>query len=526
MKHTTGHKKRSLVTAIVLAGTTALSTNAFADTVMLRSTDGTINLEGNLIGVVDDFYLMQTALGDLRIATNRVRCEGEACPTTKAVVADITIGGSDTIAEGLMPLLMAGYATSQDAESTVETTSNAGEFAATLVGQQGFGDELGTYLVKSTPSGEAFAGLTDGSMQVAMSTRTITPDEAATLAAIGAGDMTAGDQEHILALDGLVLIVNQSNPVSALSLEDAARIYRGEVTNWSQIGGPDMPIEVVTGDDDTASVFNAGVFGGNAPATGPSAFTATDNVEASNYVDKNPGAIAYVGFAFKRGQKPLTLISECGIGSTPDAFSVKTEEYNLFRRLYLYNRGDLSDQMARDFVSFATSDDANGVITQSGFINLGVERVEMGLGSARAREVLQSGTNASEQRLANDMLAMLANNDRLSSTFRFRTGSAILDQRAESDVTRLVHYLADAPAGTQVTFVGFADSMGDFGANLSLAQARAAQVQSALEAASGGSLSNVTFTSNGFGELSPAACNSSDSGRQINRRVETWISTQ
>ena len=302
------------------------------------------------------------------------------------------------------------------------------------------------------------------------------------------------------------------------------------VWHWDALGGQGLhqhfEAGVVTGDDDTASVFNAGVFGGDAPATGPSAFAATDNVEASNYVDKNPGAIAYVGFAFKRGQKPLTLVSECGIGSTPDAFSVKTEEYNLFRRLYLYNRGDLSDQMARDFVSFATSDDANGVITQSGFINLGVERVEMGLGSARAREVLQSGTNASEQRLANDMLTMLANNDRLSSTFRFRTGSAILDQRAESDLTRLVHYLADAPAGTQVTFVGFADSMGDFGANLSLAQARAAQVQSALEAASGGCLSNVTFTSTGFGELSPAACNSSDSGRQINRRVETWISTQ
>ena len=526
MKHTTSTKQRSILRTLILASTTALCTNAAADVVTLRSTDGTINLQGDLIGVVDDYYLLQTALGDLRIATNRVRCEGESCPTTKAIEADITVSGSDTIAQGLMPLLMGGYATSQDAESTITTTANDGEFAATLVGQQGFGDSMGTYLVSSSNAGDAFSGLLDNSTQVAMSARPITADEAAALAANGAGDMTALDQEHILALDGLVVIVNQSNPVTQLSVADVARIYRGEVTNWAQVGGPNLPVSVVTSDTDTASVFNAGVFGGNSPANTPSAFTATDNVEASNYVDENAGAIAYVGFAFKRGQKPLTLISECGIGTEPDAFSVKTEEYTLFRRLFLYNRGDVADPMATGFIDYATSDAANGVIRQSGFINLGVERVEMGLASQRAKTVLQSGTNATEQRVASNMLALMANNDRLSSTFRFRTGSTILDPRGQADLTRLANYLKDMPAGTEVTLVGFADSVGAFGPNLSLAEGRAAQVRAALETLAGDSLSNVTIKTTGFGEIAPAACNTTDSGRQINRRVETWISTQ
>ena len=526
MKHTNCTKQRSLLRTLVLAGTTTFCTSASADIVTLRSTDGTINLQGDLIAVVDDYYLLQTALGDLRVATSRVRCEGASCPSTATIEADTTLIGSDTIAEGLMPLLMAGYATTQDAESTVTTTANAGEFAATLVGQQGFGDDLGTYLVSSSSASDAFSSLLDNSAQVAMSARAVSADEAAILAASGAGDMTSLDQEHILALDGLVVVVNQSNPVTQLSVADVARIYRGEVTNWAQVGGPNMDIAVVTSDSDTASVFNAGIFEGNAPANGPSAFTATDNVEASNFVNANLNAIAYVGFAFKRGQKPLTLISECGIGTQPDAFSVKTEEYTLFRRLFLYNRGDLADPMARDFINYATTDAANPVISQSGFINLGVERVEMGLATPRARVVLESGTNAAEQLVANEMLGLMANSDRLSSTFRFRTGSTILDPRGQADLVRLASYLEGMPAGTQVTFVGFADSVGSFGPNLALAEGRAAQVRVALEAIGGDRLRNVTFATTGFGEISPAACNSSDAGRQINRRVETWISTK
>jgi phosphate transport system substrate-binding protein len=492
----------------------------------LLSTDGTINIQGDLIAVVDEYYLLQTPLGDLRIAQNRVRCEGPGCPVAETIEADTILTGSDTIAEGLMPLLMGGFATSQDAESTVTTTANAGEFAATLVGQQGFGDDLGTYLVSSSSAADAFSGLLDNSAQVGLSAREISADEAAILAATGAGDMTALDQEHILALDGLVLVVNPSNPVTQLSVSDVARIYSGAVTNWAQVGGPNMDIAVVTSDSDSASVFNAGIFEGNAPTNGPSAFTATDNVEASNFVNANLNAIAYVGFAFKRGQKPLTLISECGIGTQPDAFSVKTEEYTLFRRLFLYNRGDLADPMARDFIAYASSDDANPVISQSGFINLGVERVEMGLATPRAKIVLESGTNATEQRVANNMLGLMANSDRLSSTFRFRTGSTILDPRGRADLVRLANYLEGMPNGTNITFVGFADSVGPFGPNLALAEGRAAQVRTALEALAGDRLGNVTFATTGFGEVSPAACNSSDAGRQINRRVETWISTQ
>jgi len=218
-------------------------------------------------------------------------------------------------------------------------------------------------------------------------------------------------------------------------------------------------------------VFETGVFGEEGAATN-AAFEAEDNVEAALFVDDNPGAIAYVGFAFKRGQKPLSLVSECGIGTTPDAFSVKTEEYALFRRLYMYNRADTQDPLAQDFINFATSDAASNVILQSGFIDLGIERVP----------------------------------------------------RGELDLERLANYLADLPEGTEITFAGFADNVGAFEPNLALSQGRAEQVRDALLEIGGDRLNGITLNVTGFGEISPAACNTNESGRLINRRVETWIS--
>ena len=503
---------------------TVLASGAFADPVILKSTDGTVNFEGELISFSDDHYLLQTVLGDIRIAANQVKCEGAACPVFAQVEADITIAGSDTLAEGLMPLMLEGFATTTQSASQVASASEEDVFATTLIGQDGFGDKIGTFLVRSGSSDDAFSGLLDKSAQIGLSSRRITPDEARALSADGAGNMIDPDQEHIIAVDSLNVIVNPANPISAISIADLAAIYSGKITNWSELGGSDLAILPVTQRDIAATaVFETGVFGDTGAPQLFSSFDAADNVAAANYVGDNPGALAYVGYAFKRGQKPVSLVSECGIGTTPDAFSVKTEEYALFRRLYMYNRADMDSDLAANVIRYATSDASGIVIQQSGFIDLNVGRIDQGSDGPRATRIRNSGTDSFENRIINDMIAMMDENARLSSTFRFRTGSTDLDPRGLDDLARLATYLEDLPNGTKVTFVGFADSVGLFEPNLALSEARAAQVKQALQTYASGKLSNVTLETRGFGEIAPSACNSSDSGRSINRRVETWV---
>ena len=504
-----------------------LSSTAMAEErkVQLLSSDGTIKIEGDLISVTDSYYLIQTELGDLRVGFDRVVCQGAACPATEEFEIDATIGGSDLLAQGLMPLLIGGYATAKGAESTVENESTVGNFSAELIGEDGFGDSIGVYRIISNTTAGALEGLLSNEIQIGLASRRITPTEARALRDAGAGNMVAPKQEHIIAVDSLVSIVNPSNPLTELTFDQLADIYSGRVTNWADVGGESLAIDVVRRAPDSGElqVFNTTVFGKPEPIAGPRALEAADNVEAALFVAENPGAIAYVGHAFKRGQKPLSLVSECGIGTSPDVFSVKTEEYTMFRRLYMYNRSDIENVQASDFLDFVKSDDASIVIQQAGFIDLAVERATYGGASERAQRLAASSGDQFEQGFVDEMLAQLSTHDRLSSTFRFRTGSTRLDPRAEVDLLRLVAYLETLPAGSEITLTGFADSVGAFEPNLALSRTRAEQVAARLTEIGGSALEGITINAVGFGEVAPVACNSSDSGRTINRRVETWV---
>jgi phosphate transport system substrate-binding protein len=517
------------ISAAGLAMATGLLTasSAYAAEVTLRSTDGTINLTGEFIELSDDTYIIGTALGQLRIASSSVICDGDACPSFDDVSADVAIVGSEAIGLGMMPLLMNGFAASLDADAEINNTG-AGEAIATLIDDGGFGDEYASYLVSASTDDAAFAALLDGSAQVGMSSRRITQDEARALRADGAGSMVSPTQEHIIAVDSMVVVTHESNPVQALTREQLAAIFAGETTNWSQVGGPDRQINVIARAPDTASYdfFMNFLYGEEErPTFAPQGLSADDQA-LSNVIYHDRNAIGYLGYAFQRGAKPMTLINECGLATTPDAFSAKTEEYTLNRRMYLYNRSDNLDAPSQAFLDFVTSQEADGVIGKSGFIDLGIERrgqsLDQGRGLALVAEAARYDAGF-EGEVVTEMLEKMGNYDRLSTTFRFRTGSSRLDERGQLDLQRLIAFLEDAPAETKVTFVGFTDDVGAFEANRRLAVQRADKVVEDISEAAGGRLDHVIMATEGFGEVAPSACNVSDRGRGINRRVEVWI---
>jgi phosphate transport system substrate-binding protein len=508
---------------LVLPMLLAMPTVAFGGNVVLKSNDGTIDLIGNLVSFDGSVYIIQTDLGDLRVSSSMVRCEGENCPEIGAVEVDVRIAGSGAVADGLMPLLFDGMATELGAALKTSNTGVAGELTTAMTGEDGFGDYLGTFLVQSTDSPDAFAKLADRTADIGVSSRRIFPDEARMLKASGAGNMIDPAQEHIVAVDSLVVIVNRENGLESISSKDLQKIYRGEITNWSQIGGADVPIVPVTQAEAGAkAVFTEYVFGDVGPEVTAS-YEATDSTDAALFVDQNAGAIAYVGFAFRRGQKSLDLLSECGIKYEASAFAAKTEEYPLFRRLYMYTRGDNTLALADDLVEFATSDAARNVILQAGFTDLTIEQIAQGSDSPRGLAALGAVQDNFDGALVADFVKNLKEYDRLSATFRFRTGSNSLDERGKLDILRLVDHLEAMPAGTEVSLVGFTDGVGAFEPNLALSKSRADEVRQALLEVGGDRLNGITIETAGYGEISPAACDTNDTGRLINRRVETWI---
>lgn len=515
----------NLLLAAVLAGTTLWPMAAAAEEVTLKSPDGTVNLIGEFVEFTNNTYVVRTALGDISVSAARVSCEGPGCPVIETASADVTFAGSDTVGLGIMPLLLSGYAAFLGAEATSTETGVEGQVLTTLVGEEGFGEDIGKFLVTSTVSGDAFTSLLAKGSTFGMASRRIRPAEAKELKASGAGNMVSPTQEHVIAVDSLVVIVHPENPVKTLTIEQVRNIFAGIIVNWSEVGGPDLPIQVIDREEGsgTRSVFQNIIFGENGAPPLPTAIINSDSSLIAGAVNDTPSAISYVGYAFQRGAKAVNLISECGIEVVPDSFSAKTEEYPVQRRLYLYTREDNLTEGAKTFLDFAKSSNADEVIARSGFVDLGIQRVSQSLEGPRGRALLAPNPDAFESGVMREMLAETVNYDRLSSTFRFSPGSTKLDERGLLDMQRLAAYLAGQPEGTKVMFVGFTDEIGEFTSNRSLSESRAKQIQEELQKVGGDQLAGVEMTAMGFGEIAPVACNSSETGQAINRRVEVWI---
>ncbi|MEM7642165.1 MAG: phosphate ABC transporter substrate-binding/OmpA family protein [Pseudomonadota bacterium] len=498
---------------------------ATAQEVTLKSSDGTVDIVGDFVDFEDNTYVIRTGLGELRISAARVRCEGEACPEITTADADVTFTGSDTVGLGMMPLLLEGYAGFLDAAATITATGNAGELLAEFVGEQGFGDPLGSYLVTSTVSGDAFAALLEGETDIGMSSRRIRPEEARALRDAGAGNMIDPSQEHIVALDSLVVIVHPNNPIESLTTDQLADIFSGVITDWSDLGLEAAPIQVIGRPEEsgTQAVFNSFIFDDAQVPLAPDALILNDNVAMAAAVNDNPAAIGFVPYAFQRGAKPLPLVNECGLTMVPTTFAARTEEYALERRLYMYNREDSANEGVQAFLDYIRSPEADGVIAKSGFIDLGIARQSQPIESARGQMLLTTEADPYEGGIMREMLGLMVDYERLSTTFRFRTGSSQLDERGVEDLSRLSAFLEGQPEGTQVLFVGFTDEVGAFDSNRELSRTRAQSVLDQIRTATGDSLAGLEMAAAGFGEIAPSACNSDEVGRRINRRVEVWL---
>ena len=493
--------------------------------VSLTSSDGTVDIQGEFVAFEDNTYVIRTGLGELRISAANVRCEGAACPVFETVDAELTFAGSDTVGLGMMPLLLEGYGGVLDAEVTVTATANPGEIVAEFVGEQGFGDPMGRHLVTSTVSGDAFTALLDGEADIGMASRRIRPPEARALRDAGGGNMIDPAQEHILALDALVVVVHPNNPIESLTTDELADVFSGLVTDWSELGGEAAPIVVIGRQEDsgTRAVFEQAVFGDAQVPLPPGARVVDDNVAMAAAVNDEPAAIGFVSYAFQRGAKPLPLVNQCGLTMSPTAFSARTEEYSLQRRLYLYNRADARSEEADSFLDYVVSPQADGVIAKSGFIDLGVDRQPQPVESVRGQLLLNTEADPYEGGIMREMLSLMVDYERLSTTFRFRTGSSELDPRGELDLVRLARVLEGEPEGTRVLLVGFTDEVGAFDSNRALSVTRAGTVLDAIREEAGENLPGLEMSATGFGEIAPSACNSEEIGRRINRRVEVWL---
>ncbi len=173
-----------------------------------------------------------------------------------------------------------------------------------------------------------------------------------------------------IARDAIVVSVHPDNPVSEISLEDLRRVWTGEITNWSELGGSDARI-ILAGRDlasGTRDFFEGFVLGdGDTIVDDKMEFASNDELRA--FVQGEPAAMGYLGFGFiSEGVKGFAFDNGAGGGAvTASVETVQSQQYTFVRGLFLLTHGGASDEVEA-FVEFCLGTEAQAATRDAGFV--------------------------------------------------------------------------------------------------------------------------------------------------------------
>jgi phosphate transport system substrate-binding protein len=216
-------------------------------------------------------------------------------------------------------------------------------------------------------SGTGIAAMINGTIDIAMASRKMKDKEADEAKANGINPM-----EHVVARDGISVIVNPANPLKELTQAQIADIYTGVITNWKDVGGSDHPITLV-GRDNSSGTYE--FFLEHVLEKEDYAKTCRhlqSNSAIVEEVSSNPYAIGYVGLGYLvgAGDKVVGLAVASSEGSPyvkPSEETVKNGTYGIARPLYFYTSGE-PQGLVKAFLGFVESEEGQRIVRDEGFV--------------------------------------------------------------------------------------------------------------------------------------------------------------
>ena len=210
-----------------------------------------------------------------------------------------------------------------------------------------------TFTYNPTGSGSGITAVQEGTCDIGLSSRALKDEE-----------KSAGLKETVLAYDGIAIIVHPDNPVSDLTLEQIAKLYTGEITNWKDVGGNDA--EVVLIGREAASGTRDGfesITGTKDACQYRQELTSTGDVITA--VSQNPDAIGYASLASVKDTVKALNVG----GVTPSEATVKDGSYLVQRPFVLVTvEGKALSPAAQAFFDYALSADAASIISAAGAV--------------------------------------------------------------------------------------------------------------------------------------------------------------
>ena len=219
---------------------------------------------------------------------------------------------------------------------------------------EAFMEETGAkFTYNATGSGTGIKAVKDGTCDIGLSSRYLKDSEKA-----------EGLKETILAIDGIAIIVHTDNTVTDLTVEQIAAIFKGEITNWSEVGGKDGEI-VCIGREESSGTRDG--FESITDTEDACVYRQelTSNGAVLTAVAENPNAIGYVSLSSVKDTVKAISVS----GVAPSEATIKDGSYAVQRPFVLVTKEGMElSKTAQEFFDFATSPAANEIITAAGVV--------------------------------------------------------------------------------------------------------------------------------------------------------------
>ncbi|NNU81223.1 hypothetical protein HMH01_12330 [Halovulum dunhuangense] len=402
---------------------------AAAQQVELSSPDGNTSFAGELVAFDGDTYTLRTALGTLAFPAGSVICRGDACPVAATGAAtSFRIVGAPGLLRFAVPELIDAYSLTVDTDIERDRT-DAGDLVFGLLSFTG--DPLVDITLDEADAEAAVAALDAGEATLAILPRPLSDAEL--------GRIGPGVGERMIARTAALAFVGRDVGLDVLSMDALAGIFSGQITNWAELGGPDMTIDAFAADpaSETMSVFRERVLAPRGLALGANVTILDVPGAAEATLEEFPAGIALSGFDTEEGA--IAISDACGRPVPPTPFSVKADLYPLSGALYAYTApGDLPVHAER-LLSFALSPVGQSLLPATGFVDT-LPQLEGGDAMA-------------------DRGAATGGARRLSSHFDVLDGPDPLGPQGVVDLERLVGYVTTPGAeAEEIIFVSLGDT--------------------------------------------------------------------
>ncbi len=255
-----------------------------------------------------------------------------ACTAVTASAQKLVIKGSDTLGAKLVPQLKEEY----------------------LVTHPGVSFEIA-----AEGSTTGITAITEGTAHIGMSSRRAKTTEVSSAQAKG-----VTMKPTIVAFDGMAVVVNANNPITALNKRQVEQIFTGEVTDWSAVGGNPGRISIYTRNTSSGTYSDWKEMAMKRRDYATSSQKMAGNEQIVSEVGKNPNGIGYVGLAYIHAEGIKTIPVD---GHMPNEEEIRSKKYPYARPTFYYTNGEPTGEAAK-FIDFTLSEAGQQIVRKVGFV--------------------------------------------------------------------------------------------------------------------------------------------------------------